>query len=687
MGYKPDNLDYRLSPYTGLTRDSWIRAGKYLLTGIFSGLKSEDAPIVLARTETEITYPHKNASKEQQSAERKAEIFEGLCRSFFIASVLIREEPELTICGIGVRDYYKKHILYALTKKDSEEYVGTHEEIAALRKENNPFRPYQQTVETGGLVIGLQISKEVFWELYSEEEKTSIAAFIDSYASANTVPNNWRLFNMLALAFLHNNGFTINPEVMAEHAASVLSWYAGDGWYRDGQCFDYYSCWAFNLYGPIWCDWYGYREMPELAERFAENSNCLMDSFPDLFDRDGFVNMWGRSMIYRNALTGAFTGNLLLKNPAISPGLARRISSGALLQFLSRDDFLDHGIPALGFYGQFSPLIQPYSCTESPYWLGKAFLCLYFSKEHPFWSAREENGSWSGLAENKVKETVLDAPGLVFTNHQANGETILRSAKVLKEPGDREGLWNYGKLCYNTKYPWEAGEKSVEAQQYVLQSLTDESLKRANVTFYGGVREGVLYRKQYFNFRLSEEWHWLEAVSLADFPAPLGIIRCDRFHIAKRPMKILLGAYGFPDNGTELEEKACEDAKALVLKGTDHMGRPKRLAMTIFGGFKGLGFVRRKGTNPDSESSVVVYAEGQLMNQYDASEPCAFLSQVITLDEERDFTEEEMFPIRKISYGDMFLYGSGCHGPIELTLRDGTTRIIDYSGLEGMLCL
>ena len=212
-------------------------------------------------------------------------------------------------------------------------------------------------------------------------------------------------------------------------------------------------------------------------------------------------------------------------------------------------------------------------------------------------------------------------------------------------------------------------------------------MEYANVTFFAGVREGVLYRKQYFNFRLSEEWHWLEAAELADFPVPLGILRADRLRIAKRPMEVILGAYGFPDNQTEIEEKSEGSARAVILKGRDFTGREKRLAMSIFGGFDKLSWVRRRGTNPDSENSIVVFAEGQLANQYDASEPCIFLSQVITLDEGRDFTEEELFPIREIAYGDEFLYGSGCYGQVELTLRDGTVKRIDYSGIEGRLSL
>ena len=163
-----------------------------------------------------------------------------------------------------------------------------------------------------------------------------------------------------------------------------------------------------------------------------------METYGDFFDRDGWTNMWGRSNIYRNAATSAFDGNLLMENGKADPGRARRISSGSLMQFLGREDFLYQGVPTLGFYGQFSPLVQGYSCAESPFWLGKAFLCLDLPADHPFWTAKENNGTWDALKEKEVKETVLDGPALCFSNHGANGETILRTGKVDQTTYDRK---------------------------------------------------------------------------------------------------------------------------------------------------------------------------------------------------------------------------------------------------------
>ena len=75
MVFKVENPDYKLSPYTGMTRKHWLDAGRYLLEGIFGNLQSSDDPVVMPRKETEVTYPHPGASKEQHEVERRAEIF------------------------------------------------------------------------------------------------------------------------------------------------------------------------------------------------------------------------------------------------------------------------------------------------------------------------------------------------------------------------------------------------------------------------------------------------------------------------------------------------------------------------------------------------------------------------------------------------------------------------------------
>ena len=692
MIFKPTHTDFELSPYTGLTRESWIEAGEYLLGGIFKNIRQFSDPVVMPRKETKITYPH----SADAVGERKAEYFEGLARSFFIAAPIIHENPELEIGGYKIKDYYKSHVLRICTADDPL-CAGTYKRLLAISKSEkakDPTRTFQQTVETCALVICLWLCKGEIWDTYTKAEKDCIADFLTDYAEGNTVPQNWRLFNMLVLAFLNMEGYKIDKSIMREHASHILNYYAGQGWYRDGHSFDYYSCWAFNVYAPLWCLWYGYEEEPYIAAQFEKNSNELMATYADFFDRDGFTNMWGRSCIYRNAATSAFDGNMMLRNSVVDAGLARRICSGSLLQFLKREDFLYEGVPTLGFYGQFMPLVQGYSCAESPFWLGKAFLCLHLPKDHPFWTQKENNGTWEKLAKSEVKVTTLDGPALCFSNHEANGETILRTGKVVKQKEDRHGMWNYSKLCFNTKYPWEAApivdgaeNIQVESQQYVLHDILAETFESANVTFWHGEKEGVLYRRQFFGYNLETECHWIQAINLADFAVPYGIMRVDRMRLFKKPVELTLGAYGFPDNGTEIirkTENGVQPATAVILKGHDFTGKEKQLAMTIYDGWESLDVVHSKGTNPDSEKSVVVYASTKRMshNHYEKS---ILISQVITKEELADFSEEELFPIKEIVYTDKEKCGG--YGAVTVRMKNGEEKTVDFEGIEGKLML
>lgn len=694
--FVPKTLDFELSPYTGLTRESWLEAGRYMLEGIFQNIDDFEKPVIMPRKETEITYPHLRDSEEAQHTQRLAEVFEGLTRSFFIAAPMISNLPRLEICGYSMAAYYKNQVLRCCTKGDPL-YIGTYEDQQDITGHTDPFRAFQQTVETCALVICLWVSRSQIWDTYTKQEKDVIAAFLESYAHENTVPQNWRLFNMLDMAFLHMEGYPIQRDVMLDHAQAILNYYAGDGWYRDGHSFDYYSCWAFNVYAPIWNLWYGYEHAPFFAKKFEEQSNRLMETYGDFFDRDGWTNMWGRSNIYRNAATSAFDGNMLLHESKGNPGLARRISSGSLMQFLGRDDFLYKGVPTLGFYGQFSPLVQGYSCAESPFWLGKAFLCLHLPADHPFWTAKENNGTWDKLEKNEVKVTTLDGPALCFSNHEANGETILRTGKAVKNKGDVHGMWNYSKLCFNTKYPWEAtpsvqpeaadGKEAcgVESQQYVMRDATLGGCSLANVTFWHGEKEEVLYRRQFFDYRLDLECHWMQAMNLADFAVPNGIFRADKLRLHRAPIELTLGSYGFPDNGTEITERECSEGKAIILKGRDSQGNEKQMAMTIYyGAWKDLRVLHSEETNPDSEKSIVLYAYGDRKKQY-GYEPYILLSQVLTRENHVDFTDEELFPVADIRYTDAENFGG--YGPITIRLKNGTEKTIEFEGIEGRLML
>lgn len=253
--------------------------------------------------------------------------------------------------------------------------------------------------------------------------------------------------------------------------------------------------------------------------------------------------------------------------------------------------------------------------------------------------------------------------------------------------------------CYNTKYPWESAPlwegPEVEAQQYVMKDcvklpggeevLRADAAGKANVTFWHGQKEGVLYRRQFFDYTLDRECHWIQAMNLADFTVPYGIVRVDRLRIHRAPTLVTLGSYGFPDNGTEVIRKSCGKAGAVILKGRDATGAERQMAMTVYDGWEELFLLHSQGTNPDSEKSVVVYASMRRRKQYGGFEPYVLISQVITKESLEDFTEEELFPIAEVLYSDP--EGCGSYGPVTLKMKDGSVKKVDFDGIEGQLML
>ena len=680
MHFSPENLDFELSPYTGLTRKHWIDAGKFILEGVFKHVKTMDSPVLVPRHETEITYPNKNTPAWKV----QAEYYEGLARSFFIAAPLISIEPDLVIAGKSMREYYKRHLLRSCTPGDKL-YVLSYSDMDKDSKPTFDLHTYQQTVETCAMVIGLVTTRKEIWDTYTKEEKDTIASFLLDYAHGSTVPQNWRLFNMLDLAFLNMMGYEIDKGIMREHAQAILSYYAGEGWYRDGHTFDYYSAWAFQVYGPIWCRWYGYENEPYIAKEFEKNSNELMKTYDRMFDENGHVTMWGRSNIYRNAATAPFAANYNLDNPTVNPGLARRISSGALMQFFGRDDILYEGAPVIGFYGPFTPMVQAYSCAESPLWLGKAFLCLELAEDHPFWTAKEEGGVWDEMGKGESRETMLNGPGLAITDHRDNGTMEMRSAKVIKRVGDDNGRWCYAKLSYNSRYPWESDLPSgLSAASYVLKEADVDKTEQINSLLWGGVKSGVLYRRALFGFDSSRDYHWTSIIDLADFPVPKGLVRADKMRLFHKPVDVYLGSYGFPCPDAKYEKRTSKDAKAVVLSGHGSDGKPRHMAMTIYGGWGDLSVEKSSGTNPDTKESFIIFAHACREKLF-GYEPYILISQVITKEGDEGFEEDEIFSIADIGYTDKEKCGG--YGPVTIKMKGGKSYTIDFNGIEGKLQL
>lgn len=107
--------------------------------------------------------------------------------------------------------------------------------------------------------------------------------------------------------------------------------------------------------------------------------------------------------------------------------------------------------------------------------------------------------------------------------------------------------------------------------------------------------------------------------------------------------------------------------------------------MTIYDGWEEISLLHSRGTNPDSDHSIVVYASMSRRKQYGGFEPYVLISQVITREDWEEFSEDDLFPVKEVLYTDP--EGCGSYGPVTVRLKDGSEKTVDYEGMEGRLML
>ena len=295
--------NYKVSPYTGLDRQGWIDVAEWLLDGAFTYIRNIDDPMYFPK-QFDKTYPRDNGQVPTAK-------LEGFCRTLFLAAPLLKENPDLTLNGIKVADYYRHQLLNLINPK-SPSYIKH-------RAPNGG--PSQILVEFGALAISLSTAKNVLWDPLTQAQKDELAATMLSYGNGPTIESNWMFFNVFVISFFKEQGYEV-----------------------DDPAYDYYSMWAFQMYGPIWAQMYGHF-YPEYAAQFMKNQLDLVDNYPYMFNAEGRMNMWGRSIPYR---FGAVVPLALLgyqKDADINFGWMRRIASSTLLQFAQNPNFLEDNVP------------------------------------------------------------------------------------------------------------------------------------------------------------------------------------------------------------------------------------------------------------------------------------------------------------------------------------------------------
>jgi len=637
--------DYKLSPFTGMTRQHWKDAALYMLEGAFGYIKKLDDPMKFPK-QPGVSYPRENG-------QIPTEKLEGLCRTLFVAAPLLKENPGLVINHIKVADYYR-HQICNLFNPNSASFIKP-------RSKNGG--PSQNLVEFGALAISMTAIPDVLWEPLSRGQKDSLSAVMMSYGDGPTVDSNWKFFNIFVMSFFKNQGYPVNEKLLVEYLDKTLNHYRGEGWYNDNPAFDYYSMWAFQMYGVIWAEYYGNRYYPEQAKKFMINFSDLKDYYPYLFSRDGKMIMWGRSISYRYAAVTPFPLMGFENDPKTNYGWMRRIASSTLLQFFQHSDFMKEGVPTLGFYGAFEPAVQMYSCRGSVYWGGKVFLGLLVPEDNPFWKAVENEGAWeTELEKGKVYNKFSKGTNILITDYPTIGASEIRAWCHATVAGDWQkfrSTENYNRLSYNSAFPWQAdGENGEVAMNYVIQNNKNNWEPLRLFTFKKFV-DGVYYRDAVL------ETNKNVCLQLADFPMPNGILRVDKV-ISPDAVKLRLGHYALPQLQGEISQeiRSVKGHEVRIISNGVY-----QLALVSVSGWEKMETVQSKGLHPESLTSEVLNVSDTYFPGKNHQK--IYCTLMLWKKAGESWTNDELVPIQKISIAEK-------ENSVRVTFADKTKKVITF---------
>lgn len=672
------NPDLLLSPMTGMTRQHYIECAQYVLGRAFRHVSSFDSPIVFPLVPGK-SYPQ----PEDPEWRHRSHEFEALERTFNLAAPLIHVDPEIAIGGIKLRDYYCHHFSNALTPGNAN---------SLPMPEDLPDATYQFTCEFGGLTKTLLLMPDVLWPHLTQQQRDAMAVTISKWAHHRTTQNNWRLFNICALSFLKKNGYPIDEDLLKSHLMWIASYHAGNGWYLE-QSYNYYTISLFVVYGTIWSRAFGREHYPEIAGLLEKSFEELFQTYTGFFGRDGFINMWARSICYRSWISGGFPVSFMLASkPPLDPGWARRLCSGSILQFAGREDFYENDIPSLGFYPHREFAIQNYSCPASPFIMFLPFIALALPEDSPFWTAKENDGMWVDLGRGS-RRTVLEKPGIVLVNHGSSGSSEIVSGKVYDDDH------NYSKLSFNTHFPWEDhNPQGGTSQEYSFRSLDPRDLRGVDINFYltgravdntaskrgeyatsqsilfNGVRNGVLYRQLIMRKPPNNGVGYI--IDLAEITVPGGTVRVDRCRLAFEH-ELTLGHYGLPH---------MEGESALVRRFEAGAGRGiaasipgRQTALIAYSGWDTVESQAHRGFNAEAEESTALYVHRKRTAKNPAME--LMIAALMHKTDDTDWTTEELNPVKEIRIADvtdsLSILGA------EIVLADNTVCVVDFKDVDG----
>lgn len=266
----------------------------------------------------------------------------------------------------------------------------------------------QPLVDAAFVAQGLLRAPKTLWEPLDDITKQRLIKEFKDLRRISPYYNNWLLFAATTEAFLLSIGEEYDRYRIDMAIRKINEWYAGDGWYSDGENFhmDYYNSFVIQ---PMLIDVLEpyVHKAKRMSVKTYDTALKRMQRNAEFLERvvspEGTFPPFGRSITYRLAAFQPLVQLALMEKlpEKISNAQVRCALTAVARQMFSvegnfdRDNYLQ-----LGFAGYQPDISDSYSNTGSMYLTSVGFLHLGLPANHDFWTSAPANWTakkaWTG---------------------------------------------------------------------------------------------------------------------------------------------------------------------------------------------------------------------------------------------------------------------------------------------------
>ncbi|KAJ3905290.1 hypothetical protein F5879DRAFT_899771 [Lentinula edodes] len=436
----------------------------------------------------------------------------------------------------------------------------------------------QRMVECSAIGYALSVAGQELWAPLSETAKENIGNWLGGMNDKEMPNTNWLWFRVFAnLGLSKVNSPRADAKRMKADLDHLDTFYIGDGWSRDGPegivQLDYYSSSFAIQVAQLLYSKLAQKEDPNRCEEFRNRARMFALDFIHYFDSEGRAILFGRSLVYRFAMSAFWSALAFAFDPSdgddgVNYSLPAPLTWGVIKGLQLRNirywahtqpgAFDRSGILTLGFAYPNHNLLENYNSPGSPYWACKAFICLALPETSLFWTEEEEDYPSSLLNTTKVLKHALQ----ITTN--IGGHTYLLSSGQQCSYPVKQSAAKYGKLAYSAAFGYSVPVASLTLEELggdstlAISGDGEETWKCRRVTKearFEGTDERQWLRSMWYPFPDVEIETWLIPPTL---DAPLWHLRVHRIRMHNGDRVLSTAEGGWAIYGQGQDERALE---------------------------------------------------------------------------------------------------------------------------------